>query len=312
MFDLVFHLLLTTLALSGNQVYELDFRLGGLGEPAPAELYSYRLAHPFENRTQATNFAILCASLDWNAARYLPKEPLSPDDMRLYCGYYLSLPPTANSMRFIEQCVLRWQTNWMAGPVEEALLQRLWVEAPKLADELWCKLAANPGNVRSTRWAVWKSLMRDRRKAEAGELATREQIKTEIESSSSFICLPFQEPDILLFRPDKVRNTLYRYNFSAGQWIPSAAYPPIRDQFVMAFWKAPQGKEYQRSWKKGPSWQITYAKDGNTLVRTAHYVEADSYISGAIDGHKFTESIVELSQPPKSAVVRAPHYIELQ
>ena len=78
MFDLVFQILLTTLALTGNQVYELDFRIGTLGEPAPAQLYSYRLAHPFESRVQMTNFAILCASLDWNAARYLPKEsPLS-------------------------------------------------------------------------------------------------------------------------------------------------------------------------------------------------------------------------------------------
>ena len=86
MFDTVFQLLLTTLALTGNQVYELDFRIGTLGEPAQAQLYSYRLAHPFESRAQTTNFAILCASLDWNAARYLPKETRSPDDMRLYGG----------------------------------------------------------------------------------------------------------------------------------------------------------------------------------------------------------------------------------
>ena len=312
MFDLVFQILLTTLALSGNQVYELDFRIGTMGEPAPAELYSYRLAHPFESRMQLTNFAVLCASLDWNAARYLSKETSSPDEMRLYCSYYLSLPPSTNSLRFMEQYVSRWQTNWAACPVEEALLQRLWVEAPKLADDLWCKLAANPANVMSTRWAAWKSLMRDRRKTEANDLAAREQIKTAIEFSSSFACLAFQEPDILVFRPDKVRNTLYRYNFAAGQWVQRATYPAKRDQFVMASWKAPQGKDYQRSWKKGPSWQITYAKDGSTLTRTAHYVETDSYITGTIAGHNFTESIVELSQPPRGALVRAPHYIELQ
>ena len=312
MFDTVFQLLLTTLALAGDQVYELDFRIGTLGEPAPAQLYSYRLAHPFESRVQMTNFAILCASLDWNAARYLPKETRSPDDMRLYGGYYLSLPPAANSMKFLEQYVSRWQTNWVAGLVEEGLLQRLWVEAPKLADELWCKLAANPANIKSTRWAVWKSLMRDRRKAEASEFAAREQIKTGIEFSSSFPCLPFQAPDILVFWPDKVRNTLYRYNFAAGQWIPRAEYPPKRDQFLMASWKAPQDKSYRRSWKKGPSWQITYAKEGNTLTRTAHYVETDSYITGAISGHNYSESVVELSQSPKGALVRAPHYIELE
>jgi hypothetical protein len=283
-----------------------------LGEPAPAQLYSYRLAHPFESRAQMTNFAILCASLDWNAARYLPKETRSPDDMRLYGGYYLSLPPAANSMKFLEQYVSRWQTNWEAGPVEGALLQRLWMEAPKLADELWCKLAANPANIKSTRWAVWKSLMRDRRKAEASEFAAREQIKTGIEFSSSFPCFPFQAPDVLVFWPDKVRNTLYRYNFAAGQWIPKAEYPPKRDQFVMASWKAPQDKSYRRSWKKGPSWQITYAKEGNTLTRTAHYVETDSYITGAISGHNYSESVVELSQSPKGALVRAPHYIELE
>ena len=124
--------------------------------------------------------------------------------MRLYGGYYLSLPPATNSMRFLEQYVSRWQTNWEAGRVEEGLLQRLWVEAPKLADELWCKLAANPANIKSTRWAVWKSLMRDRRKAEASEFAAREQIKTGIEFSSSFPCLPFQAPDVLVFWPDKV------------------------------------------------------------------------------------------------------------
>ena len=130
MFDLVFQTLLTTLALTGNQVYELDFRIGTLGEPVPAQLYSYRLAHPFESRVQMTNLAVLCASLDWNAARYLSKETTSPDDMRLYCGYYLSMPPTANSMEFLEQYVLRWQTNWAAGPVEEGLLQRLWSRRP--------------------------------------------------------------------------------------------------------------------------------------------------------------------------------------
>ena len=186
------------------------------------------------------------------------------------------------------------------------------MEAPKLADELWCKLAANPANIKSTRWAVWKSLMRDRRKAEASEFAAREQIKTGIEFSSSFPCFPFQAPDVLVFWPDKVRNTLYRYNFAAGQWIPKAEYPPKRDQFVMASWKAPQDKSYRRSWKKGPSWQITYAKEGNTLTRTAHYVETDSYITGAISGHNYSESVVELSQSPKGALVRALHYIELE
>ena len=312
MFDLIFQILLTTLAVTGNQVYELDFRVGTIGEPSPTELYSYRLAHPFEGRVQMTNFAVLCATLDWNVARYLPKEASSAADMRLYCSYYLSLPPTTNSMKFMDQYVWRWQTNWVAGPVEEGLLQRLWVEAPKLADDLWCKLAANPANVKSTRWAVWKSLMRDRRKAEAGELAAREQMETGIEFSSSFVCLPFQEPDILVFRPDKVRNTLYRYNFTAGRWIPMTADPARRDQFVMAAWKAPQGKDYQRSWKKGPSWQITYAKEGTTLTRTARYVETDSYLTGTIDGHNYKESIVEVSEPPKGALVRAPHYIELK
>ena len=80
----------------------------------------------------------------------------------------------------------------------------------------------------------------------------------------------------------------------------------------MASWKAPHGRNYQRSWKRGPSWQITYEKEGNTLTRTAHYVEADSYIAGAISGHNYSESVVELSQSPKGALVRAPHYIELE
>jgi hypothetical protein len=38
----------------------------------------------------------------------------------------------------------------------------------------------------------------------------------------------------------------------------------------------------------------------------------DSYITGAISGHNYDETIVESSQPPKSALVRAPHYIELE
>ena len=88
--DLVLSLLLNVLPITGNQVADLDFRVLTLGTIPPNKLYAHRLSYPLGNRSQMTNFAILCATLDWDATRLFGQSQETPDDLRVYSAYYLS------------------------------------------------------------------------------------------------------------------------------------------------------------------------------------------------------------------------------
>jgi hypothetical protein len=128
-------------------------------------------------------------------------------------------------------------------------------------------------------------------------------------SASPLIPLPpFEKPSIQVFWPTK-SNGIWQYYFPEQKWIPQVVPPPRKTVYLQADWEHPTGPAYRRSWKKGPSWQVTYCQKGNILTRTAIYVDADSYIAGTIDGSNYSESVVEITTPPKRFLFKAPYYI---
>ena len=313
MFDYVLALLTTLLPIRGNQVMEMDYRILVYGESPPAALFAYHANNPMKSRIQATNFAVLCATFDWDATRYV-SEPKSPGELRLYTSYYLSVPTGINGLKFMRYHAQSWQTNWLASSLEEDLLKRLTIDSPTDASTLIDRLITKPENAEFVRWSNWHELMKQRRKSEALDYARRHELRTEISFSSQFPCLPFEveQPPIYVLRPSPVRTELYQYFFPSQHWALRIVPPPRKPIFVPSSWKKPEINQYERAWKRGPSWQITYNQKDCVLTRTATRVEAESYIVGTISTNGFSESVVEVPLPPKGYVLKAPSYIEVE
>jgi hypothetical protein len=61
--------MVVSLPITGRQAPELDYQVYTVRAAKPKEAFPYRLTNPFASRVQMTNFAILCATMDWDARR---------------------------------------------------------------------------------------------------------------------------------------------------------------------------------------------------------------------------------------------------
>lgn len=311
MMEFLISLLSTMFPLTGNDVSTLDFQTFTYGAKSPPALTSWRLSNPPKNGNQITNFAIISATLDWDSIKQVP-NPQQPDELRIYTQFLLTLPTQTNGLRFLIHHARSWKTNWTAEPIETDLLKRLTIDAPEEVGPFAEKLLANNANASALIWFNWHAMMKARRKAEAFEYAVQHKLKTEIRLTTQFPCDTFETFPLLVLWPSKVRTDVYQYHFPTKTWGNTLIQPPNKTVYLQANWDKPQGNRYQRGWQRGPSWQITYTKKGNVLTRESTYVENCSYIIGTIDKDDFSETVMELSVPPKGYLIKTPTLIEVQ
>ena len=206
-------LLASLLALNGNQVMDLDYQAFQLGRDPHPELASIRAAQPFKDTNQVRNFAIVCATLDWNPTRFLSKKPANPDVGRLFAAEYATVPSSATQLVFLRTYADQWRTNWEAGPAEEGVLKRLSVQDPEKAQVFADKLLSNPKNLPYTQWYHWSLLMSERRKEEAQQFAAEHHIDKAIMASSRYPLPSYMPMKMQIAWPRVARTDTYTYFF---------------------------------------------------------------------------------------------------
>jgi hypothetical protein len=291
-------LLASLLALNGNQVMDLDYQTLQLGRPSYPEIAEARAVQSFKNTNQIQNYAICCAILNWDAVKFLSKNPKNADISRIFAAEYSSAPSSEVQLKFLREYARQWQTNWEASPVEEGVLKRLSIQDMDEARVFADKLLANPKNLAYTQWYHWFLLVSERRKEEAQQFATENHIDKSLAASSRYPLPAFETMKVQIVWPRLARTDTYSYALGQKIWTPSVTPAPNKPIYIPDDWKSPQGVRYNRSWQKGPAWQVVYSREGNYVVRTAKYVEQNSHIEGKIRGNNISEEVVQELQEP--------------
>jgi hypothetical protein len=307
--DFILKLLASLVALDGNQVMDLDYQTFQLGRATHRELAGYSAVAPFQNASQLKNYAVLCATLDWNPTAAIPRNPGTPDQMRLFAEQFLSVPPNNIQQIFLERYVTTWRTNWQAGVIEAGILKRLSIQSPEKAAQFFDKLLSNPTNAPYTEWYHWYLLTSERRKAEAYKYAAEHHLDTSIRLSTSYPLITNRPPSVQIVWPHQNRTDSYSYSFGQKLWAAKVIPPTQKIVYVSGEWSPPSGTNYLRTWQRGPSWQITYTCTAGRLVRTATYVACNSHVEGNIAGRGFAESIVEEIQEPAGYLYPGPNIV---
>jgi hypothetical protein len=305
-------LLASLLALNGNQVMDLDYQTLQLGRPSYPEIGEARAVQSFKNTNQIQNYAICCAILNWDAVKFLSKNPKNADISRIFASEYSSAPSSEVQLKFLREYARQWQTNWEAGPVEEGVLKRLSIQDMDEAQVFADKLLANPKNLAYTQWYHWFLLVSERRKEEAQQFATEHHIDKAIMASSRYPLPSYMPMRMQIAWPRVARTDTYTYFFGQKTWAPAVVPKQNKPVYISNEWNPPSGSHYSRSWQRGPSWQVTYARDGSWVVRTATYVERNSHVEGKIDGNNVSEEIVEELQEPAGFYYVTPTFVVVQ
>jgi hypothetical protein len=281
--------LLTAFVISGNQVIDLDMlhTTGKLSTPPD----QFTLTSPVQRENN--KWAITAVALDWPVDNTLQKGTVTLVTLQLLAKEYCSSHATPNQLHFLEQYAQAWQPNWIAGNVELGVLKRLNLQGSPSGPAFAEVLRQNPTNAAIAEWQDWYNMQLNREKVQAQQLSEKNHLDTKYACSSDYPMLGNAEMQVLGISHGQLLD--WKFAPNQAQWFPSII-PSVNTIYLMAEWGQP-GKNYERTWQAGPSWQITYNTTNNTLLRTATFIKHDSYIQGTIGLNTIEEHVIETDYP---------------